>query len=369
MERKGLTLELKEDGAEQGAVTAVFSTFNVIDKDGDVTLPGAFEDGAPVRISAWGHKWYELPVGRGAIKVEPGRALLDGHFFMDTAHGLDTYRTVKGLGELQEWSYGYDVLESEEGPFNGQQVRLLKKLQVHEVSPVMLGAGIDTGTVGMKGTKVALAPHAGPKAPEGESWSAPTLGDFTSETDFSALPASERRRIATHAAWTATMPPEKFGDIKLFHHRPAQSGLGPVVWRGVAAAMAVLMGGRGGVDVPDADRRGIYNHLAAHYRQFDKEPPEFSGVTLDQEADIAAESLADVAAFIARTKSLADLRAKEGRTLSAANRERLARLMSAMRESLADIEKLLDETDPEKASAVMREYMRYQKIVAELVAV
>jgi hypothetical protein len=235
MERKGLSLELKEDGAEQGAVTAVFSTFNVIDKDGDVTLPGAFADGAPVRISAWGHNWAGLPVGRGAIKAEPERAVLDGAFFMDTAHGLDTYRTIKGLAELQEWSYGYDVLESGDGQFNGQQVRFLKKLQVHEISPVMLGAGIGTGTLDMK------------------------------------------------------------------------------------------------------------------------------GLSMEQAAEVAAASLADVAAFIARTKSLADLRAKEGRALSAGNRDRLAALTSAMRESLAEAEKLLAESDPAKASAVLQEFIRFEK--------
>jgi HK97 family phage prohead protease len=121
--------------------------------------------------------------------------------------------------------------------------------------------------------RTAIAPHTTAKAPEGQSWSAPTLGDFTTETDFSALSDSERRRIAKHAAWSANMPPETFGDIKLFHHEASRSGMGPVVWRGVAAAMAVLMGGRGGVDIPSGDRQGVYNHLAGHYKQFDKEPP------------------------------------------------------------------------------------------------
>jgi hypothetical protein len=39
--------------------------------------------------------------------------------------------------------------------------------------------------------------------------------------------------------------------------------------------MAALMGARGGVHIPDEDRKPVYNHLAKHYEQFDREPPSF----------------------------------------------------------------------------------------------
>lgn len=137
---------------DSGEVRAVFSTFNVIDHDGDVTLPDAFEDGAPVRISAYNHaSWGSaLPVGRGVIKVESDRAVLEGRFFMNTQHGRDTFETVKEMDDLGEWSYGYDVLASHPGEFEGQQVQFLEKLKVHEVSPVLLGAGIGTETLSVK---------------------------------------------------------------------------------------------------------------------------------------------------------------------------------------------------------------------------
>src|SRR5688572_21041982 len=99
-------LTLKADGPE-GSVTAVISTFNVIDKDGDVVLPGAFPDGIAVPLCSWGHKWEELPVGRGVLSQDTERALFTGQFFLDTTPGLDTYRTVKNLGDLQEYSYGF----------------------------------------------------------------------------------------------------------------------------------------------------------------------------------------------------------------------------------------------------------------------
>lgn len=146
-------VELKEGENDlPGSFRAVFSTFNVIDLDGDVTLPGAFTDGQNVRIAYWGHRWHDLPVGRGVIHADDKEAWVDGQFFLDTEAGLETYKTVKNLAELQDWSYGFDVIESKSGQFEGNDVRFLSKLTVHEVSPVLLGAGIGTHTVMIKGT-------------------------------------------------------------------------------------------------------------------------------------------------------------------------------------------------------------------------
>lgn len=61
---------------------------------------------------------------------------------------------------------------------------------------------------------------------------------------------------------------------KLPHHKASGHA---AVWRGVAAAMAALLGARGGVDIPDSDRKSVYSHLAKHYPAWDKEPPEFRG--------------------------------------------------------------------------------------------
>lgn len=139
-------VEIKD--ADKGEVSAVFATLNVIDADGDVTLPGAFETGAKARISAYGHSSWggALPVGKGSIREEGDEAILDGQFFLDTPAGADTFKVVKALGEddLQEWSYGYDAIEYSFGEFEGRPVRFLIKLKVHEVSPVLLGAGIGT---------------------------------------------------------------------------------------------------------------------------------------------------------------------------------------------------------------------------------
>lgn len=143
---------LKVVDEAKGIIQAVFATLNVKDHDGDVTVPGAFEDGAAVRISAYNHKSWDgaLPVGRGTITEKGDEAILDGQFFMDTEAGRETFGVVKGMGDLQEWSYGFDVLQSEPGTFDGESANFLKRVKVHEVSPVILGAGIATRTLAVK---------------------------------------------------------------------------------------------------------------------------------------------------------------------------------------------------------------------------
>jgi HK97 family phage prohead protease len=157
---------LKVKDADQGTVSAVFATFNVKDLDGDYTPPGAFEEGAKVLISAYGHRsWMGLkPVGRGVIHADDQKAWMDGEFFLDTIDGLDTFKTIKGTDELQEWSYGYDVLETGEVTEEMRQIgvyRVIKKARVYEVSPVMLGAGIGTETLSLKtAPSIVVVPDA-----------------------------------------------------------------------------------------------------------------------------------------------------------------------------------------------------------------
>lgn len=55
---------------------------------------------------------------------------------------------------------------------------------------------------------------------------------------------------------------------KLPHHKA--DGDHAVVWRGVANAMARL----NQTQMPDSDKKAVYNHLAKHYKQFDETPPD-----------------------------------------------------------------------------------------------
>lgn len=141
-------MQLKADG-EQGEFQAVFATLNVIDHDGDVTVPGAFGE-QRVLIEPWNHNYQAPPVGKGLIHEVEDEAVVDGRFFLDTAGGKEHHAVVKETEDMQEWSYTFRIVDAARGMFNGEPVTFLKKLDVMGVSPVTRGAGIGTRTTTIK---------------------------------------------------------------------------------------------------------------------------------------------------------------------------------------------------------------------------
>jgi HK97 family phage prohead protease len=102
-------------------------------------------------------------------------------------------------------------------------------------------------------------------APMDESWSRPTLGDFSDEL-WDDLSTGERRKIAGHFAWATAAVPDTFGDMKLPHHRASD---GYVVWRGVVAAAGRL----DQTSFPSEDMDAVKRHLANHFKEFDRTAP------------------------------------------------------------------------------------------------
>lgn len=329
MNKKALTgVEIKD--ASQGTVKAVFATLNVKDSDGDVTLPGAFKDGAPVTISAYGHKTWEgaLPVGKGVIRATDTEAILDGQFFLNTTAGRDTFETVKQLGDLQQWSYGFDTVEAERGKHDGEDVQFLKALDVHEVSPVLLGAGVATRTVAAKDRKAAGYQPA---------------AYMQDGTDTAQCP---------HCG-SGNDPDAQFCD---------QCG-GPMPGGQPYTRMADET-----VRCPDC---GKMNETDARFcdqcgAQLQGRMDVSKARSLEKEAEHA---LASVQAFTSRVKSLADIRAKEGRMISGTNRDRLSSLRSQMADAMAEVDKLLAESDPEAGKhreLLIAEAARYQRQIAAI---
>lgn len=349
-------VEIKD--ADRGIVEAVFSTFNVIDKDGDVTLPGAFQDGATVPVSAYGHTSWEgrLPVGYATIRQSDTEAVARSQFFMDTQHGADTFRTVKALHErgLGEWSYGYDPVDAYPGELSGRSVRFLRKQLVHEVSPVLVGAGVGTRTLSAKAghrtegapmvVKTAIRPHETDVVNRPWDTGAVLAGlkDGTSVSDLRSM-----------AAWVNPVsdPETKDAYAFLHHDRPG----GPANVRACVKGIATLNSGAGPWS---EEKQAIWDHLAGHLRDADREPPELQTgdgtIKLDLRDEIAA-ALAGVSAAVHSASRVVALRAAKGKQLSKVNAEYLDWLDEDLMTLHRKLRSYIDSPDDD----AVREYMRF----------
>lgn len=200
---------------------------------------------------------------------------------MKTTAGRDLVEHIK-RGDIDQSSFAFSMEGGvEEWDDTGDMpIRTLVKIpRLYDVSPVTYPAYPST-SVGVRSAREVFEEHVGKYreargvdpgdvsrklAPEDTPWEAPNLSDFADE-QWEELSDAEKRRIAKHFAWAASMPPDTFGDLKLPHHRPSD---GTVVWRAVANAAARLSQS----NIPDADISKVQAHLGSHYRQFDRTPP------------------------------------------------------------------------------------------------
>jgi HK97 family phage prohead protease len=94
------------------------------------------------------------------------------------------------------------------------------------------------------------------------------------ETNEDLQDPKKRQKYAKRFFWVDDENADKFSAYKL-PHVDVINGKPYAIWRGIVAAMAALLGARGGVDIPNEDREKVYRAIAKYYKKVDKEPPEF----------------------------------------------------------------------------------------------
>ena len=164
---------------------------------------------------------------------------------------------------------------------------------------------------------------------------------------------SEAKDLKVMCTWYDSKDAESKGSYKLPHHA-GDKGY-PVIWNGVKAAMGALMGARGGVILPDPDRKGVYDHLAKHYKQFDKDIPEF------KELDELDKSFIDRISNKIKDR-LGLVETKVGRVLSKANETKLStaaddivKAIEKIQTVLASVEKNIKKEDSEMDKKEVKE--------------
>lgn len=153
MDRKfGVEIKALDDA---GAGLARIATLSAIDADGDTYAPGAFGEQHAKVLAA--HDWQTAPIGKARVFEQGDEALAEFRLNLETAAGREWHAALKfdiaDQRPLQEWSYGFQVIDAVHETRGEQRVRVLKKLRVFEVSPVVLGAGVGTATLDVKGSR------------------------------------------------------------------------------------------------------------------------------------------------------------------------------------------------------------------------
>lgn len=354
--KTAVRVEIKD--ADKGEVDLVFSTFGVLDSDGDVTLPGAFEDGKKVPVSAYGHKSWEgaLPVGIATLRQTAREGQANAKFFLDTPDGAATFKTVQRLHKegLGEWSYGYVPEEFHYGDHDGVQARFLSKVGVDEVSPVLKGAGVGTRTLDAKSYKGSGVGSGEPRTRPGTTYIGVMAEHETGTVDEPWRPADALKALGlapsimdlrgTHAWQDPDGNPELKASYGFLHH--AEPG-GPANVRACLLHIAALNGAAGGVSISDGARKGVYAHLAGHLRDADHYVPDLrDGNGNLKVADRGLVLLAELGELIHHVSEVGASRVLKGKGLTKAQAEILRWIdddLRGLRELLAEPEEDMEQ--------------------------
>lgn len=353
--------------AEAGTFEAVFATLDVVDADEDVILPGSIGR-QEVVVSQYNHGSWDtgakaLPIGVGEIREEGDEAIVAGAFDMSDPDAVKTRNKIKYLvdhGRQQEWSFALPETEYSYGERDGRPVRLLSKILVPEVSPVLMGAGVNTRVLSIKRAgeaenKAAVASHS--TAIATGSWDGPANEKRVRTGE--AAPYYRKiyawqdpdAEVGTKAAW------------RFIHHEIAGDGdPGAANVRACQTGIGVLNGARGGTTIPEGDRSGVYRHLSRHLRDADVEPPELRAQIPPAESMKLTEQIESVLGAVeglrSRLSDIAQKREVKGKMpIDEAKQETIAELAKSLEETAREVAALL-ETEADRED-VLREYLRY----------
>lgn len=332
MSYKALPFELKQVDVETGVFEGYAAYFGNVDAWGDVIERGAFtktlqENGRRVKICYQHNPMW--PIGKPLELREDAQGLYVKGKIAPTELGRDVLILMRE-NVIDELSIGYDAIKEEWR--NG--IRYLKEIRLWEISPVTWAANELARITGVKrATQFSDLPLADRERPWDADAAVQRVRQWASSDGSGDKEKIDWAKFRQAFFWYDEDDAENFRAYKL-PFADVIDGRLYAVPRGVFAAAAAVMGARGGVDIPEADVPAVKAHIARYYRKMDMEPP------WEREESSMELALIETLAFIEAqaAKARAFFAAKEGRVLSAANRELVLRAIEALQALLAAAE-------------------------------
>jgi len=291
-------VEVKQLDEDARSFWAVAST-DAPDRFGDIVMQDGWilDKFKQNPVIPWGHDYSKPPVARAEeIFIEDSKLIFLAKFPAPGTYDLaDTVFELYKQGFLKAFSVGFIPLDYEPNEHGGLTY---KKQELLEISAVTVPANPDALMLAYKSMLKAVPPKHTPPIDEDSDWDADEairqLRRWASRDGSGDKDTIDWNKYAKGFGWYDAEDKENFGSYKLPHHY-VRDGKLITPWSGVRAAMAALLGARGGVKIPEGERRRVYDHLAAHYKQFDKEPPEFHMVELLSE--VFSDTFAEIDAL------------------------------------------------------------------------
>lgn len=259
---------------EAGVLSVAVATDLSEDRDGEVVNPDGLDFNNFMRnpVLLWAHNYHDAPIGKVLeLKRDGNRMLFKPQFAVGISEKAKQIFDLYSEGYLNAFSIGFIPKEKEGNIFTKAELLEISCVPVPANPNALVLArskGYDPALLkeledAASEDKTAIPYHDYGTAEEGMAWDGPAQVRACGD---------DIAKLKSLCAWFDASKPDVKASYKLPHHMADGK---KAVWRGVRAAMGVLMGARGGVDIPDDERRGVYNHLAKHYAQFGKEAPEF----------------------------------------------------------------------------------------------
>jgi HK97 family phage prohead protease len=230
----------------------------------------------------------QLPIGRAkSIRVQDidgKRKLVFEPEFDDSTPFNKTVVDMVKKGLLNTFSVGFIGKQKEDNLYKRQELLEISLVPVpSNASATFIQRAKDAGFKKSKALKFVdlktVVPYrAWEPAPESRSWDGNAAENRARE--WAGGPNKEEIDWDMYKSvftWYDGTEEDNYSVYKLPHHDVIGGDL-VTVWRGIVAAMAALMGARGGVDIPEGDKKEVYDHLARHYKQFDQTPPDYKFV-------------------------------------------------------------------------------------------
>ena len=275
---------------QSNRVTVYVSTES-IDSYNEVVLQSAWDlnryAGHPVFLSSHNYDTLTAQIGKAIdFGVDDKGLWMTFEYFIDAGNFEADWAYKLAQENIAAFSVGFIPKKTHDGTKDGKPVLFYDQAELIEVSQVLIPANADARQEGalLDVIKSFIMKEKGyipfkhyPLLPEGTKW------DASKEVKKATI-----KDLLHMCTWYDDNAPDEDGDgypdaksaYKLPHH--IVDGY-KTVWKGVATAMASVLGARGGVKVPDSVRKRMYNHLSKHYEEFGKEIPEFKKYKDDEE--------------------------------------------------------------------------------------